>query len=65
MKLYLINPRGFCAGVIRAITIVEKAIEKYGAPIYVKHHIVHNMHVIRSLEKKGVDNIYFTSFVMQ
>jgi 4-hydroxy-3-methylbut-2-enyl diphosphate reductase len=53
MKLLLSKPRGFCAGVVRAIEIVEKAIEKWGAPIYVKHEIVHNRHVVDKLKKKG------------
>jgi 4-hydroxy-3-methylbut-2-en-1-yl diphosphate reductase len=54
MKLFLSKPRGFCAGVVRAIDTVEKALEKWGAPIYVKHEIVHNQHVVSGLEKKGV-----------
>lgn len=53
VKLYLANPRGFCAGVVRAIETVEKAIELWGAPIYVKHEIVHNRHVVERLEKLG------------
>lgn len=53
MKLLLSKPRGFCAGVVRAIEIVEKAIEKWGAPIYVKHEIVHNRHVVEKLRQKG------------
>lgn len=53
MKLYLSSPRGFCAGVIRAIQTVESALVKWGAPIYVKHHIVHNRYVVDRLEKKG------------
>ncbi len=53
MKLILAKPRGFCAGVVRAIEIVEKALEKYGAPIYVKHEIVHNRHVVQRLRAKG------------
>lgn len=53
MKLYLASPRGFCAGVIRAIQTVELALIKWGAPIYVKHQIVHNRHVVDQLEKKG------------
>lgn len=53
MKLYLSSPRGFCAGVIRAIQTVEWAILKWGAPIYVKHHIVHNRYVVNRLEEKG------------
>lgn len=46
-------PRGFCAGVERAILMVEKALEKFGAPVYVRHQIVHNKYVVESLEKKG------------
>ncbi|MDX8431746.1 MAG: 4-hydroxy-3-methylbut-2-enyl diphosphate reductase [Candidatus Algichlamydia australiensis] len=53
VKLYLANPRGFCAGVVRAIETVEKALELWGAPIYVKHQIVHNRHVVERLEKLG------------
>ena len=53
MKLLLSKPRGFCAGVVRAIETVEKALELWGAPIYVKHQIVHNRHVVEDLEKKG------------
>jgi len=53
IKLYLANPRGFCAGVVRAIETVEKALELWGAPIYVKHQIVHNRHVVERLEKLG------------
>jgi 4-hydroxy-3-methylbut-2-enyl diphosphate reductase len=53
MKLLLSKPRGFCAGVERAIDTVEKAIELWGAPIYVKHEIVHNRHVVQELKDKG------------
>jgi 4-hydroxy-3-methylbut-2-enyl diphosphate reductase len=53
MKLLLSAPRGFCAGVVRAIETVEKALELWGSPIYVKHQIVHNKHVVKSLEDKG------------
>jgi 4-hydroxy-3-methylbut-2-enyl diphosphate reductase len=53
MKLILSKPRGFCAGVVRAIECVEKALSIYGAPIYVKHQIVHNQHVVDRLEAKG------------
>lgn len=53
MKLFLSRPRGFCAGVVRAIETVERALGLWGAPIYVKHQIVHNRHVVESLEKKG------------
>lgn len=52
-KLYLASPRGFCAGVERAIDVVELALELYGAPIFVKHAIVHNTHVLKRLEKRG------------
>jgi 4-hydroxy-3-methylbut-2-en-1-yl diphosphate reductase len=53
MTLLIAAPRGFCAGVDRAIIIVEKAIEKYGAPVYVRHEIVHNKFVVDSLKAKG------------
>jgi 4-hydroxy-3-methylbut-2-en-1-yl diphosphate reductase len=53
LTLLLANPRGFCAGVDRAIQIVERAIEKYGAPVYVRHEIVHNRYVVEGLEAKG------------
>ncbi|MBK0400050.1 4-hydroxy-3-methylbut-2-enyl diphosphate reductase [Limibaculum sp. M0105] len=53
LKLYLADPRGFCAGVVRAIEIVEQAIEKWGAPVYVRHEIVHNKHVVDELRAKG------------
>ena len=53
MKVYLGVPRGFCAGVVRAIDIVDLALQKFGAPVYVKHEIVHNPHVVTSLEAKG------------
>lgn len=53
MKIYLANPRGFCAGVDRAIDIVELALKTYGAPVYVRHEIVHNRHVVESLRAKG------------
>jgi len=53
MKVILATPRGFCAGVVRAIEIVELALRKYGAPVYVRHEIVHNRHVVQSLEAKG------------
>ena len=49
IKILLAAPRGFCAGVDRAIEIVKKSIEKYGAPVYVRHEIVHNKHVVESL----------------
>src|SRR5438094_10679227 len=53
MKVILAQPRGFCAGVVRAIEIVERALEKYGPPVYVRHEIVHNRHVVESLKAKG------------
>jgi 4-hydroxy-3-methylbut-2-enyl diphosphate reductase len=53
IHITLAEPRGFCAGVDRAITIVEKALEKYGAPIYVRHEVVHNEFVIENLKRKG------------
>src|SRR4051794_15490466 len=53
MKVILAQPRGFCAGVVRAIEIVERALQKYGAPVYVRHEIVHNKHVVESLKAKG------------
>jgi 4-hydroxy-3-methylbut-2-enyl diphosphate reductase len=52
-KIILAQPRGFCAGVVRAIEIVERALQKYGAPVYVRHEIVHNKHVVESLKAKG------------
>jgi len=54
IKILLSAPRGFCAGVERAIEIVEKSIQKYGAPVYVRHEIVHNEHVVNDLKNKGV-----------
>ncbi len=53
MKVILAQPRGFCAGVVRAIDIVERALEKYQAPVFVRHEIVHNRHVVDSLKRKG------------
>jgi len=53
MKVILANPRGFCAGVGRAIEIVNKVIEKNGAPVYVKHEVVHNQTVVDELREKG------------
>ena len=60
MRVYLGVPRGFCAGVVRAIDVVELALKRYGAPVYVKHEIVHNPYVVKSLEDKGaitVENV--------
>ena len=53
MRVVLAQPRGFCAGVVRAIDIVDKALEKYGRPVYVRHEIVHNRHVVDGLKAKG------------
>ena len=53
LKIYLASPRGFCAGVKRAIEIVEKSLNKYGKPVYVRHEIVHNKQVVNDLKKKG------------
>ena len=53
MKVLLAQPRGFCAGVVRAIEIVERALAKHGAPVYVRHEIVHNRHVVEALKSKG------------
>ncbi|MFJ8584309.1 4-hydroxy-3-methylbut-2-enyl diphosphate reductase [Streptomyces sp. NPDC093595] len=52
-KVLLASPRGWCAGVDRAVLAVEKALEQYGPPVYVRHEIVHNTHVVRTLEEKG------------
>ena len=57
MKVYLGIPRGFCAGVVRAIDVVELALEKYPHPVYVKHQIVHNPYVVKSLEDKGARTV--------
>lgn len=53
IKILLASPRGFCAGVERAIQIVERALERYGRPVYVRHEIVHNRHVVETLQAKG------------
>ncbi len=53
MQIVLAQPRGFCAGVVRAISIVERALEKYEAPVFVRHEIVHNKHVVEDLKAKG------------
>ncbi|MGL4958637.1 MAG: 4-hydroxy-3-methylbut-2-enyl diphosphate reductase, partial [Plesiomonas sp.] len=53
MQILLANPRGFCAGVDRAISIVDRALELYGAPIYVRHEVVHNRYVVEQLRNRG------------
>src|SRR5207237_3720735 len=53
VRVVLAQPRGFCAGVVRAIDIVDRALEKYGRPVYVRHEIVHNKHVVDGLKAKG------------
>ena len=53
LKIYLASPRGFCAGVDRAVEIVKKSLQKFGAPIYVRHEIVHNKHVVQELREMG------------
>ena len=54
LTVYMAAPRGFCAGVDRAIQIVEMALEKWGKPVYVRHEIVHNRHVVERLQAQGV-----------
>src|SRR5690625_2073766 len=53
-RVLLAEPRGYCAGVDRAVETVERALEKHGAPVYVRHEIVHNKHVVETLTNKGV-----------
>ena len=53
VRVVLAQPRGFCAGVVRAIEIVERAIDRFDAPVYVRHEIVHNRHVVDNLRQKG------------
>ena len=53
INLYLASPRGFCAGVDRAVKIVEESIKRFGAPVYVRHEIVHNKYVVDDLKNKG------------
>jgi 4-hydroxy-3-methylbut-2-enyl diphosphate reductase len=53
MRILLAQPRGFCAGVVRAIEIVERSLQKFGAPVYVRHEIVHNRHVVEALRRQG------------
>ena len=62
MEVFLANPRGFCAGVDRAIDIVERAIELFGAPIYVRHEIVHNRHVVDFISAHWGHEYYFPAF---
>ena len=57
MNVYLGTPRGFCAGVVMAIDVVEIALERFGAPVYMKHQIVHNPHVVDALESKGAKTV--------
>ena len=52
-QILLVSPRGFCAGVTRAVDVVLETLKTYGSPVYVKHEIVHNKYVIRDLEQKG------------
>ena len=61
LRVVLAQPRGFCAGVERAIEIVERALERFGPPVYVRHEIVHNKHVVQALQRKGarfVDEVH-------
>ncbi|MGI4877970.1 MAG: 4-hydroxy-3-methylbut-2-enyl diphosphate reductase, partial [Janthinobacterium lividum] len=53
MRLVLAQPRGFCAGVVRAVEIVDRALAMHGSPVYVRHEIVHNAHVVDKLKAKG------------
>ena len=53
MEIVLANPRGFCAGVDRAIDIVNRALEVFGGPVYVRHEVVHNRHVVDDLRNRG------------
>ncbi|MBL1065836.1 4-hydroxy-3-methylbut-2-enyl diphosphate reductase [Streptomyces sp. 7-21] len=62
-RVLLASPRGYCAGVDRAVIAVERALEQYGPPIYVRHEIVHNKHVVRTLERKGAIFVEETSEV--
>ena len=65
LKIYLAAPRGFCAGVDRAIEIVKKSIDKFGAPVYVRHEIVHNKHVVESLKKNKGSIVLFSTVAAQ
>ena len=53
LNIYLAGPRGFCAGVDRAIEMVKEALKKYGKPVYVRHEIVHNKYVVENLKSEG------------
>lgn len=57
MKIFLGTPRGFCAGVVRAVDVVDLALKRFGPPVYVKHQIVHNPYVVKSLERKGARTV--------
>lgn len=63
MEVILASPRGFCAGVVRAIDIVDLCLQKFGPPVYVKHEIVHNPYVVRSLESKGAVTVHDLSLI--
>jgi hypothetical protein len=64
IKILLAAPRGFCAGVERAIEIVKKSINKYGAPVYVRHEIVHNKHVVDGLKEIGAPYLLILFFTI-
>ena len=57
MEVMLSSPRGFCAGVVRAVEVVEICLDQFGPPVYVKHQIVHNPHVVHDLELKGAKTV--------
>ena len=62
MRVILAQPRGFCAGVVRAIDIVEQALDRYHAPVYVRHEIVHNRHVVEDLKSAGFRRAFGEGF---
>ena len=64
MPIILANPRGFCAGVERAIAIVERALEQFGAPIYVRHEVVHNKFVVEGLRQRGASHPMVGMYIM-
>ena len=64
INLYLASPRGFCAGVDRAVKIVEQTIKQFGAPVYVRHEIVHNKDVVNSLAKIGAIFVNLSSYLV-